>query len=137
MLQNDALAKNFLVERSVFWKKVKNTSRSKVVNNTTVVNEVNGDANVAEMWRDSFEKLYNAHDNEDIVDLFDHCETLNVYTITHSEVLTAIRQLKQGKSCGPDGIPAEAIIHSGHLLSVHLNLLFNKNYVSMSFLFAC
>jgi len=33
--------------------------------------------------------------------------------------------LKYHKSCGPDGIPAEAIKYSGHLLSVHLTLLFN------------
>jgi len=33
--------------------------------------------------------------------------------------------LKCRKSCGPDGIPAEAIKYSGHLLSVHLTLFFN------------
>ena len=40
-------------------------------------------------------------------------------------LISAIQQLKHGNSCGPDGIPAEAIKHSGHLLSVHLTLLFN------------
>jgi hypothetical protein len=39
----------------------------------------------------------------------------------NADVYNAIQQLKQGKSCGPDGIPSEAIKHSGHLLSVHVS----------------
>jgi len=33
--------------------------------------------------------------------------------------------MKSGKSCGPDGIAAEAIKYGGELLAVKLTLLFN------------
>ena len=106
-------------------KKIKNSSSCKVANITNTVNGASGDVSVSQMWRDSFEKLYSIHDNEGAVGLFDNFESDNIRTITNAELISAIQQLKHGKSCGPDGIPAEAIKHSGHLLSVHLTLLFN------------
>jgi hypothetical protein len=125
VLRNDALAKSYLADKSQFWKKVKNASSCKVANKTNTVNGVSGDANVAEMWKDSFEKLYSMHNNEGLVEHFDSYKTENIHTITNADMCNAIQQLKCRKSCGPDGIAAEAIKYSGHLLSVHLTLLFN------------
>lgn len=125
LIRSDALARNFLHDKSKFWKNVKNVSNCKVSNNANTINGVSGDVMVAEMWRDNFEKLYSMHSNEGLVDEFEHYKTDKVHTISNADLCNAIQQLKCHKSCGPDGIPAEAIKYSGHLLSVHLSLLFN------------
>ena len=124
-LRNDALAKSYMAEKSQFWKKVKNASSCKVANNANTVNGVSGDLSVAEMWKESFEKLYSMQNNEDLIKHFNSYKTEVIHIITNVDMCNAIQQLKCCKSCGPDGIAAEAIKYSGHLLSVHLTLLFN------------
>ena len=52
-----------------------------------------------------------------------HC--IMTYVITVEDVRYSIRNLKCGKSYGPDGIAAEAMKYGGELLAVHLTLLFN------------
>jgi len=46
----------------------------------------------------NLEKLYSIHDNEGIVGLFDNFESNNIHTITNAELISAIQQLKHGKS---------------------------------------
>ena len=65
------------------------------------------------------------HSNEGLVEVFNYYKTDNIHFISNRELCNAIQQLKYRKSCGPDGIPADAIKYSGHLLSIHLTLLFN------------
>ena len=124
-LRNDAMAKNYLTNQSKFWKNVKNVSNNSITNKCNTVNGASGDAYIAEMWLASFEKLYNMHSNDSLVESLYHYETETRHIISNDDLCNVIQQLKCHKCCGPDGIPAEAIKYSGHLLSVHLTLLFN------------
>ena len=127
MLYNDALAKDFLSKNtsSNFWKNIKKKSNGKMTCNTTTVGGVTGDESIANMWRDSFEQLYNMHDNSGLLSDFSTYITDSVHVINHSDLSSAITRLKNYKACGPDGIAAEAIKYGGKLLSVHLTLIFN------------
>jgi len=89
------------------------------------INGTTGHAAIADMWKASFEKLYSIHDNKDLAELCTFLTPENTYFITQDDLHNAIQQLKCHKSCGPDGIPAEAIKCAGSLLAVHLTLLFN------------
>ena len=55
--------KNYLTDQSKFWKNVKSSENSMVTNKCNTVNGVSGDVPIAEMWKVSFEKLYNMHSN--------------------------------------------------------------------------
>jgi len=45
-------------------------SNCKMTCNTTTVGGVTGDESIANMWRDSFEQLYNMHDNSGLLSEF-------------------------------------------------------------------
>ena len=47
------------------------------------------------------------------------------HVITCTDVVRSVEKMKCRKACGPDGISTEAIKFGGHLLTVHLTLLFN------------
>lgn len=125
MLRSNALAKSYLTDQTNFWKKVKNVSNSRASNSACTINGTKGDVPIAEMWKESFEKLYSMHSNDGLLTEFSQYNTDIVHTVMYSDVCNAVQRLKLHKSCGPDGIPAEAIKHAGHLLSVHLTLFFN------------
>ena len=76
------------------------------------------------MWRESFENLYSIHSNDGFMD-FEDFNSDSLHIIKCIDVSNAIKHLKCHKACGPDGIQSEAIKYGGHLLSVHLTLLFN------------
>jgi hypothetical protein len=69
--------------------------------------------------------LYSQRSNDNIVDETVKYALHNDYVITVEDVRYSIRNLKCGKSYGPDGIAAEAMKYGGELLAVHLTLLFN------------
>lgn len=125
MFKSNALAQNYLNDKSKFWKYVKNTSNSKTTSHASTINGVTGDEGIAEMWKESFEKLYSMHSNDGLAQEVEDVHNDLVHVMKLVDVSNAIKQLKCRKACGPDGIPAEAIKHAGHLLSVHLTLLFN------------
>jgi len=86
---------------------------------------VTGDATIADMWKDSFEKLYSRYDNKGLTGEFVSVTSEDYHLIKVDDVRNEIHKLKCHKSIGPDGIPAEAIKHAGHLLAVHWTLLYN------------
>jgi len=49
---------------------LKNTSRCKATNNTDTVNGISGDAQIVEIWKDTFQNLYSMHNNEDLSKTF-------------------------------------------------------------------
>lgn len=104
---------------------LKNTSNSKITTHASTINGVSGDDEIAEMWRGSFEKLYSMHSNDGLLQEFEDFNNGSLHIIKLIDVSNAIKQLKCHKACGPDGIQSEAIKYGGHLLAVHLTLLFN------------
>ena len=128
MMRCDALAFDHLSNTSNFWKNVKKSTNSKATKFATCINEAIGETNIANMWRDNYEKLYNTHDNAGVYNFSQNIVSVNandVNDIMLSDVCKAMVQLKSGKAHGPDGISPEAVKHGGILLAVYLKLLFN------------
>ena len=100
------------------------------------VNGATGDVSIAEMWKNSFESLYNMNNTTDYLFNDANVNNLvndNVHKISTSDLLSALQNLKLNKARGPDGIPAEAIKYGGQALMVHLSLLFSM-FLTHSFL---
>ena len=93
------------------------------------MNGVSGDVNIAAMWKNHFEYLYNSvHDTVNMNRVHQRLE-LATDGVTHKLVLTDIHhalgnQIK-GKAAGRDGIDMEAYIYGGQRLRIHVCLLFN------------
>ena len=123
MLRCDALARNHLTSSKDFWKDVKKSSSTKSMKFANCVDGIVGDENIANMWRNSFESLYNIHKHTEELTIDNYyarstcCSPVNDVSIHN--VQTAVENLKLGQSCGPDGIFAEAIKFGGSLLIVH------------------
>jgi len=90
-----------------------------------VVGDATNDVSIVKLWTDHYAKLYSQHNNENIVNETAKYALDNDYAITVADVRCSIDNMKSGKSCGPDGIAAEAIKYGGELLAVNLTLLFN------------
>ena len=90
------------------------------------INGVTGDAAIANLWKESFAKLYSMHNNSDLLNVMLECNNDDeAHVITCTDVVKTVEKMKCRKACGQDGISTEAIKFGGHLLTVHLTLLFN------------
>ena len=131
-LKADACAENlFDKDCRKFWNSVYKISNNKASKHVDCVGGSTGPQNVANMWKNHFEKLYNStiSKNRDsfvnkINDLSSH-DNGNIPGFTVMDVMSAISQQKVGKAAGPDGIQMEAIINGGHRLKLYLSILFN------------
>ena len=132
---NDNLADKLLEKRGkCFWKMWKNnfSVRSKP---TDVLDGVNGPINVAEKHKEKFEKIFkpnNPERNAELEHIFNsEYDTYDDGTATENflasfyDVVNAIKCLGSGKSCGPDGIYAEHLLHAPRDLVIHVTILFN------------
>jgi hypothetical protein len=129
-LKSDALARDHLSNNSNFWKRVKNEANSKATKFVNCVHGVVGEANIANMWKENYEKLYNTHVNSGVYDhqckiLLDNIGNYDVNEIMYADIGKAMSLLKSGKACGPDGIYPESLKYGGQMLAMHLTFLFN------------
>ena len=88
----------------------KNNTTSKPVkdkNNNFITTDIEQRAR----WLEHFEEILNRPPPPNIADIPPATEQLRVNTgpPTKSEIIKAIKTLKNGKATGPDGIPAEAL----------------------------
>ena len=51
--------------------------------------------------------------------------TLILKPLTNSQVLKSLKQLKNGKACGPDKIPTTLVKHAANFISYPLTLIYN------------
>jgi hypothetical protein len=92
----------------------------------TLTCDVSDDKYIATLWITSFQEVYSRQKNDGLLKYVkDQCSNDDNYIINVSKVTEAIQKLKCHKSCGPDGILAEALKHGGQMLAVHLTMLFN------------
>ena len=125
-----------------FWNSVHKTSNSKANVHVVSVGGVSGSSNVADMWKDHFEKLYNAQPNNKYRLLFEQ-KLMNKLSVTSEPVISvcdvsdSVSRQKRNKAPGPDGIRMEAFIFAGHRLRVLLSILFDMfikcSYVPSAF----
>ena len=126
----DALAKDFCdYDNDEFWKGVKKLNQSNNIQANCIEGKT-GEKDIANHWKEYFCKLLNNNViNETLKDsIMGKLEGIQ-YTVTMSvsteEVTETISKLKKGKSCGPDGICAEALKAAHHKVYVLLSLCFS------------
>ena len=130
-LRADACARSLNLHNSKsFWNNVKKVNCNAATKYASSVGGVCGDKNIASLWRDHFNNLYNSVANDGSKDEFfarlrsSQCTPL-CCNVTVQEIRAAISRQKRGKAAGPDGIAMEAFIFGNTKLLIHLSLLFN------------
>ena len=111
-----------------FWKNVRNLSCNKA-SNSTCIDAVVGEQNIADYWRSHYEGIFNSvqnttHQNE-ILRKLETTEFHEDMTVTTNEVAKVIKGLKRGKAVGPDNVAAEALMHSNNRLHYLLGVCFS------------
>lgn len=130
-LKADACADSlFDTDSRKFWSNVYKLSNNKASSHVVSVGGATGAQNVANMWKDHFQRLYSNGTNTKYRTLFDEqmrsrTVDTNMCYFTMHDVILAIGDQKTGKAPGPDGINMEALKHSGNRLKLYLSILFN------------
>ena len=131
MLRADTYAKNLSnQEYRVFWKNINKRNNAAATKHVTNVNGCSGESNIADMWCNHFEKIYNSVVDERSKSLFyeqiaNNVDSNNHFVIRLSDLSDCVKKQKRGKAVGLDGVASEAYIYGGTKLFVHLCLLFN------------
>ena len=111
-----------------FWDTLRKSSNDKATCHSTTIGGCSGVANIVNMWKDHFEKLYNSVNVSEARDKFmtQMSNAVNQeYTIHVSDVIDAVSKQKKGKAAGIDGVHMEAFIYGCNRLFVHISILFN------------
>ena len=108
-----------------FWKNVNKISNSNVNAHVTSLGGVSGQHNIADVWKNHFEKLYSSKsDSKHRINfeckLLEKLPTVSHPVITVADVSYALGSQKRRKAAGPDGLPMEAFMFAGHRLHVLL-----------------
>jgi Reverse transcriptase (RNA-dependent DNA polymerase)/Endonuclease/Exonuclease/phosphatase family len=87
-------------------------------------------AEVLKRWSEHFNSVYNCESTADLayIDSLAALPTIRELSLPpdYMEILTAVRQLKNGKASGPDGIPAECLSAAGPTIVEPLTALFRS-----------
>ena len=82
------------------------------------------------MWKSHYEDLFNCLKKYKNVN--DFCKTVDYEVdmeVSHSDIIQAIQDLKDSKSCGVDGIYAEHLKHCSNLIIPLLSMCFSSLFV--------
>ena len=115
-IKADRLAGDLLQQNAVdFWEKLRNVTSNKA-SNSTCIDAVVGEQNIAEYGRSHYEGIFNSVQNtthqNDILRKLETTEFHEDMTVTTNEVAKVIKGLKRGKAVGPDNVAAEALIYT-------------------------
>ena len=77
---------------------------------------ISGNDNIADVWRQHFDKLFNCIQDNDVNTRMINAEYSADIIVTSDELAMAIRKLSTGKSSGLDGIYAENLLHCRQIL---------------------
>ena len=129
-LRKESLAKKLLCKNDkAFWKEIKlmNNSNLSLPN---VVDGVTGSHNIVNMWKSHYEDLFNClTNNKDVNNICKNVEYQRDIEVSHSEIIHAIKDLKDNKSCGLDGISAEHFKHCNDVIIPLLSMCFTSLFV--------
>ena len=131
-MRADAYASNLSdKEFDKFWKSVNKASNSKSTAFATTVGGHTGERDIAEMWHDHFQTLYNSLDTTDDKKVFyeelqrQQNNSQPHLQLTVDNIVAALSKQKRNKAAGPDGLSMEAFMYGGLRLNVHLCFIFN------------
>ena len=115
-----------------FWHHIKMMRNTKVTKYANTVANTSGASNIAALWRNVFESLYNSvHDDVTKNRVYNRLSAIDVSDIPKvslTDLNGVLNAHVKDKSAGPetpDGINMEAFIYSGLRMRTHLCLLFN------------
>ena len=90
-----------------FWKEIKGVSNAKMPLPTSILG-VTGERNIASVWRDHYNSVFNSTDAGCYTANFSKCNGANEgILVLPNEIAKAIIELDGNKSCGLDGIYAD------------------------------
>lgn len=135
-LANKLLSKN---DRD-FWKEIKSINNNKMVISDTV-NNVSGEVNISNMWRDHFKDILNSSKDQSlkskVLGALDYNE-MSFDRFIVGDVVKAINALKNGKSRGKDSLQAEHFKNADDklyvLLCMAINAMIIHNFTPTSML---
>ena len=131
----DGLAKHLLNKDSkTFWKEVKKVTRSNKSGLASTVGGACGPDSICDMWQKHYQDLLNSSSDftkrKEVLDALSNLSVSDtVDRLTHQEIRLAIKDLKKGKSAGPDKLSSEHLIYSSNKLDFLLSMLFNAMIV--------
>ena len=108
ILRKESLAKKLLCKNyKVFWKEIKLMNNSNL-SLPDVIDGVTGSHNIVNMWKYHYDNLFNCLiKDKDVSNLCKNFEYEMDIEMSHSEIMQAIKDLKDSNSCGLKGIYAE------------------------------
>ena len=127
----DAIANHFLTKDSkTFWSAVKNMLGNNSSAPASVIEGVSGTEAICHMWKTHYQGLLNSSSDMSkrsevlcALDQYDRSDIIE--RITPSDVGRAIKSVKKGKTCGPDGLSGEHLVYCNDKLNCLLSILFN------------
>ena len=97
----------------------------------TCIDGISGADNIAQTWRDHYSDIFNSvNQSIDVVYNVDESTDFEGTTTSPEEVERAVRELVVNKSCGIDGIYAEHMLYSSHVLFRLLGLCMSSFLVN-------
>ena len=121
-----------------FWTEVQRIIGYNKTRVNTVAGVQGGDQ-IAEIFREKYDSLYNSvsHDDRQMATLQEEIELAVMtraeqdrsYTFTISDIDSCMLFVKSGKISGPSGYSSDHIINGTRLLRTHITLLFNSMIV--------
>ena len=129
-VKSDNLAKKLISKRTKdFWKEVNKLKGSASTPLTFTIDNTCGQQNICSLWKSHYENILNSSANtvykNDILNKIQCC-TAPDNPFVPIEVSSVIKELKNGKACGGDGLQSEHFKFGSDKLSVLLCLLFNS-----------
>ena len=122
--RGESLAKKLaLSQPNKFWQEIRvmNGNHKSV---PTCIGGVSGKDDIADVWREHFDKLFNCSYDDDVNKRMIKAEYSADIIVTSDEEVMPIRQLCTGKSSCLDGIYAEHVLHCSHRFVTMLVMCF-------------
>ena len=127
-LTADVLAKSLLhKDDKSFWKEIKKCNNTNTPLASTINNAAGG-KDIVNMWKEHFSNILNSSKDSSSKEFVENTlRDRNLYfeRFTVSEVIEAIKSMKNGKSCGVDNIYSEHFKYACDKVPVVLTILFN------------
>jgi hypothetical protein len=128
-VKSDNLARKLLSKQSKqFWKEVSKLKGGTSAPLAFTIEDTSGQKNICDMWKGHYKSILNSSKDtplkQDILNKLQSCTSSDA-PFTPAEIVSVIKELKNGKASGRDGLQSEHFKYGSDKLNVLLCLLFN------------